>query len=72
MITDDTDDVAQWLTERARSAALPQDGLAALLCAGMVADGIPLWRAAAFARAETVFKFPPHHVSLPIERASGA
>jgi adenylate cyclase len=45
----DTQPLAQWLIEGARSAPRPQDVLA-ILCAGLVACGIPLWRAAVFVR----------------------
>jgi adenylate cyclase len=45
----DTQPIAQWLIDGARSAPRPQDVLATL-CAGLVASGIPLWRAAIFVR----------------------
>jgi len=44
-----TESIAQWLIDGARSAPRPQDVLATL-CAGLVACGIPLWRGAVFVR----------------------
>ena len=45
----DTDSIAKWLIDGARSTARPQD-LVAELCERVVGCGIPLWRAAVFVR----------------------
>src|SRR5215469_13182207 len=45
----DIESIARWLIDGARSAPKPQDVLA-ILCAGLLACGIPLWRAAVFVR----------------------
>jgi adenylate cyclase len=44
-----TESIARWLIDGARSAPKPQD-VVATLCAGLSACGIPLWRAAVFVR----------------------
>jgi hypothetical protein len=49
MVTCNTAAIADWLIDGARSAEKSQDVLAAM-CDRLVACGIPLWRAAAFAR----------------------